>query len=98
MVRSIRHRGLRRFHLRGDGRRLQPALVPKIRRILSNLNRAEDPRDLQLPGYRLHPLSGNLEGFWAVDVTRSLRIVFRHEDGNAYDVDLVDYHRGHGRG
>lgn len=88
----------RRFHLRGDGRGLPPALVPKIRRILSNLHRAEDPRDLQLPGYSLHALSGNLEGFWAVDVTASLRIVFRHEDNDAYDVDLVDYHRGHGRG
>ena len=98
MICSIRHRGLRRLHVRGDRRGLPPALVPKILRILSNLSRAQDPHDLQLPGYRLHALSGNREGFWSVDVTASLRIVFRHEDGNAYDVDLVDYHRGHGRG
>ena len=98
MIRSVRHRGLRRLRLRGDRRGLRPTLVPKIRRILSHLNLAKDPRDLQLPGYRLHALSGNLEGFWAVDVTASLRIVFRHEEGNAYDVDLVDYPRGHGSG
>ena len=98
MIRSIPHRGLRRLQLRGDRRGLPPTPAPKIRRILSNLNLAKDPRDLQLPGYRLHALPGSLEGFWAVDVTASLRIVFRHRDGNADDVDLVDYHRGRGRG
>ena len=98
MIRSFRHRGLQRLQIRGDGRGLPPTLVPKILRILSNLNRAESPRDLQLPGYRLHALAGDRRGPWSVDVTASLRIVFRFEGRDAYNVDLVDYHRGHARG
>ena len=47
---------------------------------------------MALPGFQLHPLSGNLRGFWAVSVSGNWRIIFRFENGNAYDVDLVDYH------
>lgn len=45
-----------------------------------------------LPGYRLHPLKGELTGFWAVNVSSNWRIIFRFENGSAYDVDLIDYH------
>ncbi|MFN0172080.1 MAG: type II toxin-antitoxin system RelE/ParE family toxin [Bryobacteraceae bacterium] len=56
------------------------------------LDSATSPQDLDLPGYRLHPLKGKLKGFWAVTVGANWRIVFRFEEGNAIDVDLVDYH------
>ena len=50
------------------------------------------PRDIDLPGYRFHPLKGNLKGFWSISVSGNWRIIFRFEDGDVYDVDLVDYH------
>jgi len=47
---------------------------------------------MDVAGFGLHPLKGDLRGFWAVRVSGNLRIVFRFQDGDAYDVDLVDYH------
>ena len=47
---------------------------------------------MNLPGYRLHPLRGELSGFWAVNVSRNWRIVFRYEGEHVTDVDLIDYH------
>ena len=59
---------------------------------LADLDVASKPSDLALPGYRLHPLRGNLRGLWSISISGNWRIVFRLEDGDAYDVDLVDYH------
>lgn len=64
----------------------------KIERILARLDAASEPRDMDLPGYRLHALKGDLGGLWAVNVSGSRRIVFRFEGANACDVDLLDYH------
>ena len=65
----------------------------KIRRILAVLNRAAEPGDMAtFPGWRLHPLKGDLAGFWSVTVTGNGRIIFRFESGQAVDVDLIDYH------
>ena len=75
-----------------DSRRLPAAYLGKIRRILARLEEAGDVPHMALPGFELHPLSGDLRGFWAVSVSGNWRIVFRFEKGNAYDVDLVDYH------
>ena len=66
--------------------------VEKIGRILARLDRAKAPGDMALPGYRLHPLRGNLAGFWSVTVQANWRIIFRFEGTDATDVDLVDYH------
>lgn len=66
--------------------------VDKIERILAVLDRAAGPGDMGLPGFRLHPLKGDLAGFWAVSVSGNWRIVFRLENGHAFDVDLLDYH------
>ena len=66
--------------------------VNKVENILAVLNRARKPEDMNLPGFRLHRLKGDLKGFWSVTVRANWRIVFRFEGGNAYDVDLVDYH------
>jgi proteic killer suppression protein len=60
--------------------------------VLANLDVALRPSDLDLPGYRLHPLRGRLKGMWSVTISGNWRIIFRFEDGDAFDVDLVDYH------
>ena len=62
------------------------------RDILARLNASAGPNDMDLPGFRLHPLKGELAGFWAVTVRANWRIVFRFEDGHALDVDYLDYH------
>jgi proteic killer suppression protein len=66
--------------------------VRRIRDVLAHLDRAVKPSDLDLPGYRLHPLKGGLKGCWSVTLSGNWRIVFRFEDGAALDVDLTDYH------
>ena len=64
----------------------------KVARILARLEEASQVGDMNLPGFRLHPLKGDLVGFWSVAVSGNWRVVFRFEDGNASDVDLIDYH------
>jgi toxin HigB-1 len=66
--------------------------VSKIRRILSRLDAAPVVADVDAPGFRLHPLKGELKGFWAVEVSGNWRIIFRFEAGDALDIDLLDYH------
>ncbi|MDE0202732.1 MAG: type II toxin-antitoxin system RelE/ParE family toxin [Rhodospirillaceae bacterium] len=88
----IAHRGLRRLYMRGDARQLDPRLVPRIRRVLLLLDEATEPRNMDLPGFRLHSLKGDRAGQWSVSVTGNWRIVFRFADGEAVDVDLLDYH------
>jgi toxin HigB-1 len=61
-------------------------------RILAFLDRATRPQDMDLPGFRLHLLRGDLAGFWSGTVRANWRIVFRFEEGDATDVDLMDYH------
>jgi len=68
------------------------ALSSKIKRILARLDEATEVRNMALPGFDLHPLKGNLKGLWAVSVSGNWRVAFRFEKGNAYDVDLIDYH------
>ena len=64
----------------------------RIRDVLAHLDRAETPRDLDLPGYRLHALKGDLKGYRSVTISDNWRIIFRFDEGDAFDVDLVDYH------
>ena len=92
MIGSIRHRGLKTFYERGSARHLNSKQLPRIRRILTVLNAAETIEGLDLPGWRLHALKGDLKGFWSVTVSGNWRIIFRFKDGEAGDVDLVDYH------
>lgn len=92
MIESFRHKGLRKLVEDDDRRKVPAAHGGKIARILARLNEAVRVQDMGLPGYRLHPLKGELAGFWSVSVSGNLRIVFRFENGAAYDVDLIDYH------
>jgi len=66
--------------------------VAKLRDILSRLDAAGTVRDMDLPGFRLHPLKGELKGFWAVTVRANWRVVFRFAEGDALDVNYIDYH------
>ena len=92
MIASFRHRGLKMLFENDDPRRVSSVHVDKIKRILARLDEATEIKQMALPGFALHPLKGNLKGFWAVSVSGNWRIIVRFENSNAYDVDLVDYH------
>ena len=92
MIKSIKHRGLRLLHEAGDRSKIRADLVAKADRFLDALDAATKPEEVDLPGYRLHKLTGDLQGFWSATLSRNHRIIFRFEGGDAYDVDLVDYH------
>jgi addiction module HigA family antidote len=92
MIKSFRHRGLQRLHERGDRSRINPTLVDKVETALGLLDVAETPEAVNLPGYRLHPLRGDLRGFWSIRVSGNWRLIFRFDDRDVCDVDLVDYH------
>jgi proteic killer suppression protein len=77
---------------RGQTKGLNASWLKRIRAILARLDASGEPSDMDFPGLRLHPMKGELKGFWAVDVSGNWRIVFRFEDNEPYDVDLVDYH------
>ena len=92
VIENIRHKGLARFFEDDDRRKLPASQIDKIARILGRLNEAMTVQDMGLPGYKLHPLKGELIGFWSVTVSGNWRIIFRFENGSAYDVGLIDYH------
>jgi proteic killer suppression protein len=92
MIRSFKHRGLKRLYERDDRSGLRSDLVDNIEDILARLDEAETPQALNLPGYHLHPLKGELKGFWSVTVRANWRIIFRFQGANVSDVELIDYH------
>jgi proteic killer suppression protein len=92
MIRNIRHRGLKRLFDQDDRGKLRPDLVEKIIRILGRLDAAGSIEDMNVSGFGLHRLSGDLKEFWSVTVSRNWRIIFRFEGNDAFDVDFVDYH------
>ncbi|NNE86331.1 MAG: Killer protein [Alphaproteobacteria bacterium] len=90
---SFCHKGLKIFCETGSTRGLPSEQVPKIRRILTAIDEANEPEEVGLfPGWRLHLLSRNMQDFWSVTVTGNWRIIFRFEDGNANELDYLDYH------
>jgi proteic killer suppression protein len=92
MIRRFKHRGLKRLYDQGDGRGIRPDLREAVEDILARLDQAAAPQALNLTGYRLHALKGNLKGLWSVTVRANWRIVFRFEEGDAVDVDMLDDH------
>jgi proteic killer suppression protein len=92
MIRSFKHKGLKRFYEDGDRSKLPPALIDRIEEILGLFDVAATVRDMDLPQFRLHLLTGNRKGQWAVTVRANWRIVFRFDRGEAEDVDFTDYH------
>jgi proteic killer suppression protein len=92
-IRSFRHKGLRELFEDGRSRGIRADQAKRLRRLLTALNTAAVIDDMNAyPGWRLHPLTGALKGFWSISVTGNWRLIFRFEDGDAFDLDLVDYH------
>jgi proteic killer suppression protein len=92
MIESFRNRGLKRLYDSGDRRKVRADHADKIDRILARLDQSVEPSNMDLPGFRLHRLKGDLAGFWSISVSENWRVIFRFEGGHAVDVDLVDYH------
>jgi proteic killer suppression protein len=91
VIRSFRHKGLKRLFA-GDPKGVHAAFRNKGGNILGVLDAASSPKDVDLPGFRLHELAGDQAGTWSVTVNKNWHITFRFEDGGAEDVDLLDYH------
>ena len=92
MIEGFRHKGLRQLFENDNVKGVSAEHVRKIRQILAALHAAETIEALRLPTFGLHPLKGDLRGFWAVIVRANWRIIFQFENGKASDVDRVDYH------
>ena len=92
MIVNIRHKGLVALYNHDQTKGVNQSLVKRLRHILALLETAIAVEDMNLPGLKLHQLKGDLPGFHAVCVSVNWRVIFRFEDGEAADVDLVDYH------
>ncbi len=92
MIRSFKHRGLKRLYERGDRSGIRPDLRDSVQDILARLDQSDTPQAMDLPGYRLHALKGDLKGFWSLTVRANWRIIFRFAGTDAFDVELTDYH------
>jgi len=86
------HKGLRKFFETGSSAGIRPEHNKRLRLILGVLNAAVTIQDISLPALGLHRLSGRLSGFWSVSVSGNWRVIFRFEEGEALDVDYLDYH------
>ncbi|MCL2525008.1 MAG: type II toxin-antitoxin system RelE/ParE family toxin [Betaproteobacteria bacterium] len=92
MIKSFAHKGLELFFISGSAAGIQAMHARRLKQILALLNGAITINDVNAPGLRLHPLKGDLNGFWAVTVQANWRVIFQFEDGNAYVVNYLDYH------
>jgi toxin HigB-1 len=92
MIRSFRHKGLKRLYEDADSRGVIAEHVLKLRDILARLDSARAAADLDMPGFRLHPLKGELKGSWSVTVRANWRVVFSFAGDDVLDVDYLDYH------
>lgn len=92
MIKSFLHKGLEVFFHTGSKAGIQPAHAKRLRLQLAKLEAAKGPRDMNLPGWRLHTLKGSLRGHWAVWVDQNWRMTFRFEHEDAVLVDYQDYH------
>lgn len=92
MIRSFRHKGLENFFRTGSKAGIQPAHALRLRLILTTLNVAAEPAQMDVPGWRLHALAHDLTGFWSVTVNGNWRVIFRFVGPDADLVDYLDYH------
>ena len=93
VIRGFRHKGLERYFVSGDQRKIDARHAHRITRILDRLDAATRPEDLDLPGFDFHPLKRARKGTFSVSVSGNWRITYRHEAGDAIDANLEDYHR-----
>ena len=92
MIQNFRHKGLQKYYETGTKAGIIEEHEKRLRVLLVRLDASKVPADMDLPGTRLHQLKGDLDGFWSVSVSGNWRMIFRFSDGNAVDVDYVDYH------
>ena len=92
MIKSFRHKGLENYYRTGSKAGIQPTHATKLRIMLTALDAAEAPENLTAPSWRLHGLSGDLQGFWSITVNGNWRIVFRFENQDVELIDYLDYH------
>lgn len=92
MIKSFIHKGLKDFYETGSKKGIQPEHAPKLGRILDRLDVSTSPKDMDLPGYRLHPLKGDKKEMWSVSISANWRITFYFVGEDAYLVDYIDYH------
>jgi proteic killer suppression protein len=92
MIKSFKHKGLKRFFTTGSTAGINPAHADRLEERLQALHTAIIIDDMDLPGWRLHSLQGDRAGLWAVNVSGNWRVVFQFKDGHAYVVNYEDYH------
>lgn len=92
MIKSFRHKGLKRFYETGSTTGIQSAHRKRLRLQLAALDTATTIKDMDIPGFRLHRLKGSRKGAWSIWVSGNWRVTFDFEDGNAYIVNYEDYH------
>lgn len=91
-IKKFRHKGLKKFFVDGTKAGIPTAYVPKIGLILDLLDAAVVVEDMNFPGSDFHALKGNLKGYYSVHVNGNWTIIFQFENGDAFDVDFIDYH------
>jgi len=92
MIKSFRHKGLRRFYETGSTAGIQAPHKKRLRIQLIALDTAKTIEDMDIPAFKLHPLKGDRKGLWSIAVSGNWRITFDFKDGNAYIVNYEDYH------
>ena len=92
MIKSFRHKGLKKFYETGSLKGIQPVHAGRLEQLLLALNAITCIEDLNAPSFRLHSLSGDKKGLWAITVQADWRIIFEFKDNNVYVVDYIDYH------
>jgi proteic killer suppression protein len=92
VIQSFRHRGVEKFFYIGSKAGIDPKHAARLRILLTTLNLASSPLDMNRDGWGWHPLKGDLKGHWAVTVNGNWRITFSFEGENAVLVDYCDYH------
>jgi proteic killer suppression protein len=92
MIKTFRHKGLKAFFEQGTVAGIQPVHAPRLSAMLQRLDITTGPQGMNLPGWNLHPLKGDLKGHFSVQVSGNWRMTFMFDDGDAVLVDYQDYH------
>ncbi|MCD6585456.1 MAG: type II toxin-antitoxin system RelE/ParE family toxin [Desulfobacteraceae bacterium] len=92
MIKSFKHKGLKRYYETGSMTGIQPSHKKKLRLQLTALDTATCINDMDIPGFKLHPLKGNRKNIWSIEVSGNWRVTFQFKDSNAYILNYEDYH------
>jgi len=92
MIKSLKHKGLEKFYDSGSTKGIQANHAKKLRMQLAALDTAQSIEDMDIPGYRLHQLTGDRKGIWTITVNANWRLTFEFEAGNVYILNYEDYH------